>query len=69
MRNVSAAVGGRYQIADESALRVIDKDLGNLQERLIPVIKVINEDERALGVLLDFGAGKLGKGLQILFVG
>jgi len=62
MRNVSAAVGGRYQIADESALRVIDKDLGNLQERLIPVIKVINEDERALGVLLDFGAGKLGKG-------
>src|SRR5210317_54120 len=62
MRNVSGDVGGRYQLSDETALRVIDKDLGNLQERLIPVIKIINEDERALGVLLDFGAGKLGKG-------
>ena len=62
MRNVSGDVGGRYQVADETALRVIDKDLGTLQERLIPVIKIINEDERSLGVLLDFGAGKLGKG-------
>lgn len=62
MRNVSGDVGGRYQVADETALRVIDKDLGNLQERLIPVIKTINENERSLGVLLDFGAGKLGKG-------
>lgn len=62
MRNVSGDVGGRYQVADESALRVIDKDLGSLQERLIPVIKIINEDERSLGVLLDYGAGKLGKG-------
>ena len=62
MRNVSGDVGGRYQVADETALRVIDKDLGTLQERLIPVIKIINEDERLLGVLLDFGAGKLGKG-------
>tara|TARA_S200002703_G_scaffold69834_1_gene60549 strand:+ start:2657 stop:5419 length:2763 start_codon:yes stop_codon:yes gene_type:complete len=62
MRNVSGDVGGRYQLSDEAALRVIDKDLGNLQERLVPVIKIINEDERALGVLLDFGAGKLGKG-------
>ena len=63
-REVSNDVMGRYQIADETALRVIDKDLGNLQERLIPVIKAINEDEYALGALLDFGAGKLGKGFS-----
>ena len=61
-REVSDDVRGRFQVADETALRVIDIDLGNLQQRLVPVIKAINENERALGVLLDFGAGKLGKG-------
>lgn len=61
MRRVSMAVGARYQRADETALRVIQQDLGDLSERLIPVIKIIDESERAKGVLLDFAAGRLGK--------
>lgn len=59
IRRVSADVGGRFQRADETALRVIDKDLGNLQESLVPVIKIINESDRAKGVLLDYAAGKM----------
>ena len=61
MRRVSMAVGARYQRADETALRVIQRDLGDLSESLVPVIKIINESERAKGVLLDFAAGRLGK--------
>tara|TARA_R100000773_G_C4221220_1_gene120257 strand:- start:1229 stop:4462 length:3234 start_codon:yes stop_codon:yes gene_type:complete len=61
MRRVSMDVGARYQRADESALRVIQKDLGDLSETLIPVIKIINESDRAKGVMLDFAAGNLGK--------
>jgi hypothetical protein len=59
IRRVSADVGGRFQRADETALRVIDKDLGNLQESLVPVIKIINESDRAKGVLLDYAAGNM----------
>ena len=61
MRVVSPQVGARFQRADETALRNVDKSLGNLAERLVPVIKIINESERAKGTLLDYGAGKLGK--------
>ena len=61
MRRVSMDVGARYQRADESALRIIQKDLGDLSEALIPVIKIINESDRAKGVMLDFAAGNLGK--------
>lgn len=59
IRRVSADVGGRFQRADETALRVIDKDLGSLQESLVPVIKIINESDRAKGVLLDYAAGNM----------
>jgi len=61
IRRVSAQVGARYQRADETALRVINKELDGLSKELVPVIKVINESTRAKGVLLDFAAGKLGK--------
>lgn len=61
MRRVSMDVGARYQRADETALRVIQQDLGDLSESLVPVIKIVNESERAKGVLLDFAAGRLGK--------
>jgi hypothetical protein len=61
IRRVSADVGGRYQRADETALRIIGKDLDELSQRLVPVIKIINESTRAKGAMLDFAAGKLGK--------
>lgn len=60
-REVSNDVMGRYQAADETALRIVNKELDGLSEELVPVIKVINESTRAKGVLLDFAAGKLGK--------
>jgi hypothetical protein len=60
-REVSEDVRGRYQAADETALRIVNKDLDGLSEELVPVIKAINESTRAKGVLLDFAAGKLGK--------
>jgi len=59
IRRVSADVGGRFQRADETALRVIDKDLGKMQESLIPVIKAINESDRAKGILLDYASGQM----------
>ena len=59
-REVSNDVMGRYQAADETALRIVNKELDGLSEELVPVIKVINESTRAKGVLLDFAAGKLG---------
>jgi len=60
MRRVSNDVGGRYQAADETALRIVNKELDGLSEELVPVIKVINESTRAKGALLDFAAGKMG---------
>lgn len=54
-------VGLRFQRADETALRQINKDVGGFAEQLIPVMRVINENERVKGVLLDYGAGRLGK--------
>jgi hypothetical protein len=59
-REVSEDVRGRYQIADETALRIVNKDLDGLSEELVPVIKIINESTRAKGALLDFAAGKMG---------
>lgn len=59
IRRVSPDVGGRFQRADETALRVIDKDLGKMQESLIPVIKAINESDRAKGILLDYASGQM----------
>ena len=51
MRDVSPQIGARYQKADETALRTTNKELGNLAERLVPVIKIINDDTRAKGAL------------------
>jgi len=53
-------VGLRFQRADETALRQINKDVGGFAEQLIPVMRVINENERVKGALLDYGAGRLG---------
>jgi hypothetical protein len=61
MRDVSPQVGARYQKADETALRTTNKELGDLSERLIPVIKIINDSVQAKGALLDYAAGKIGK--------
>jgi hypothetical protein len=61
MRVVSPQIGARFQRADETALRNVNKSLGNLSEALVPVIKIINDSSRAKGALLDYGAGKLGK--------
>ncbi len=61
MRVVSPQVGARFQRADEAALATTNKELDGLSERLVPIIKIINNSERAKGVMLDYGAGKLGK--------
>lgn len=54
-------VGLRFQRADETALRQINKDIGGFADQLIPVMRIINENERIKGALLDYGAGRLGK--------
>lgn len=54
-------VGLRWQRSDESALREINKKIGGFAEQLIPVMRIINENERVKGALLDYGAGRLGK--------
>jgi hypothetical protein len=61
MRVVSPQIGARFQRADETALRNVNKSLGNLAEALVPVVKTINNSTKAKGALLDYGAGKLGK--------
>ena len=40
-------------------LREINKGLAKLGPRLVPVIKIINESERAKGALLDYAGGKM----------
>ena len=54
-------VGFRWQRSDETALRQINKELGGFADQLIPVMRIINENERVKGALLDYGAGRLGK--------
>lgn len=58
---VSPEIGARTQAANEAATMVFGRELDDLSERLVPVIRIINESDRALGVLLDFSAGKLSK--------
>lgn len=60
-REVGPEVMGRYQASDETALRIVNKELNSLSEELVPVIKIINESTRAKGVLLDYAKGDLGK--------
>ena len=54
-------VGLRWQRSDETALRQINKDIGEFADQLIPIMRIINENKRVKGVLLDYGAGRLGK--------
>ena len=61
MRVVSPQVGARFQRADEAALATTNKELDGLSERLVPIVEIINNSERAKGVMLDYAAGKLGK--------
>lgn len=56
---VSQGVGFLFQRADTAALREINKGLAKLGPRLVPVIKIINETERAKGALLDYAGGKM----------
>jgi len=60
-REVSLDVMGRYQSADEAATMAFGRELDDLSFRLVPVLKIINESDRMLGILLDFSANKLGK--------
>ena len=53
--------GFRFQRADETALREINKKLDGIAEDLVPVIRIVNESPRVKGILLDYGAGMLGK--------
>ena len=56
---VSPQVGALVQRFDTKALLTINKDLDNLSEELIPIVKAINEDELAKGALIDYSAGKI----------
>ena len=53
-------VGFRFQRVDETALREVNLMLDGIAEDLVPVIRVVNQDENAKGLLLDYGAGFLG---------
>jgi len=59
MRRVSNEVGGRIQRADQAALFVVGKELESMSKDLVPVIKIINESEKAKGAMLDYAAGKM----------
>ena len=59
IRRVSAEVGGRVQRADQAALFVVGKELESMSKELVPVIKIINESEKAKGAMLDYAAGKM----------
>ncbi len=52
-------VGMRFQRADENALRIVNQELDDMAEELLPIAKVINEDERVKGIFLDFAAGRI----------
>ena len=52
-------VGMRFQRADENALRIVNQELDGMAEELLPIAKVINEDERVKGIFLDFAAGRI----------
>ena len=56
---VSPQIGAGVQRADTAALTTMNKEFSELSEALIPVIKAINESERAKGALLDYAAGKM----------
>jgi len=53
-------VGFRFQRVDETALREVNIMLDGIAEDLVPVIRIVNQDEKAKGLLLDYGAGYLG---------
>lgn len=59
IRRVSQEVGGRIQRADQSALFIVGKELDSMSKELVPVIKIINESEKAKGTMLDYAAGKM----------
>ena len=59
IRRVSAEVGGRIQRADQAALFIVGKELESMSKELVPVIKIINESEKAKGTMLDYAAGKM----------
>lgn len=58
-REVSLDVMGRFQRSDQAALLVINKELESMSKDLVPVIKIINESEKAKGAMLDYAAGKM----------
>lgn len=58
-REVSLDVMGRFQRSDQAALFVVGKELESMSKELVPVIKIINESEKAKGTMLDYAAGKM----------
>lgn len=52
-------VGMRFQRADENALRIVNQELDEMAEELLPIAKVINENERVKGIFIDFAAGRI----------
>ena len=58
-REVSLDVMGRFQRSDQAALFVVNKELESMSKDLVPVIKIINESEKAKGAMLDYAAGKM----------
>ena len=57
--NVSPQIGALVQRANQQALLVMNKEFSELSKELIPVVKAINESDRAKGALLDYSAGNL----------
>lgn len=58
-REVSLDVMGRFQRSDQAALFVVGKELESMSKDLVPVIKIVNESEKAKGAMLDYAAGKM----------
>lgn len=56
---VSPEIGALLQRANQMAMRRSALDFGDLTERLVPVIKIINESAQARGALLDYAAGEM----------
>lgn len=59
-RDVSIEGGLRFQRFDQKAMLTINNELAELSEDLIPLVKTINQDANLKGVLIDYGAGRMG---------
>lgn len=65
---VAPEVGAKYQRGNQAALLKNSRALESFGKELPPAIKTINENEEAVGLLLDYGAGYLRGGKSELLV-